>query len=459
MTIAAAESTPLDDIRARAAEILAVDRASREELLALQNARLKDLLRHAVQHSAYYREAFGSDASEAALSDLPTLPKPLLMDQFDRIVTDPSIRSADVRRFLAGAGPGDSYRGGYRVFATSGSSGTPGLFLYSHGEFADWIAVGVARLLRVGVGPDTRLIAIGAPGDVHITRQLFAAFQRGRPGVPRLSVETPLPELVAALNGYQPEAVIAYASMLGLLAEEQLEGRLAIQPRVTITTSEVLTEETSRRAESAWGSEPLNTYAATEAPGIAFTSLARVGMHVAEESVVVEVVDGNGHRVDPGCPGSKVLLTNLVNRAQPLIRYELADAVTLAEPPDPAGLPFLRIARVDGRSDDILLLPAADGGTVSVHPRRLCAPFTALVEVRQYQIVHGRDGRLRVRIVPRPTAPTDLPERVRAAVVLELEEAGVLEPAVGVEVVDEIEREPGQAAKVKLVVSEALRAT
>jgi phenylacetate-CoA ligase len=125
---------------------------------------------------------------------------------------------------------------------------------------------------------------------VRITRELFAAFQRGRSGVPRLSVETPLPELVAALNGYQPEAVIAYASVLGLLAEEQLEGRLAIQPRVTITTSEVLTEETSRRAESAWGSEPLNTYAATEAPGIAFTSLARVGMHVAEESVVVEVV-------------------------------------------------------------------------------------------------------------------------------------------------------------------------
>ena len=178
-------------------------------------------------------------------------------------------------------------------------------------------------------------------------------------------------------------------------------------------------------------------------------------MHVAEESVVVEVVDEAGRPVEPDRPGSKVLLTNLVNRAQPLIRDELADAVTLAEGPDPAGLPFLRIARVDGRSDDILSLPAAAGGTVAVHPRRLCAPFTGLVDVRQYQIVHCRDGRLRSRIVPRASAPVDLPERVRTAVVRELAKAGVLEPRVEVEVVEAIEREPGQAAKVKLVVSEA----
>src|SRR5512133_3466524 len=100
MTTAAAESTPLDGIRARAGEILAVDRAAREELLALRQARVKDLLRHAVQHSSYYREALGPDAPETELADLPSLPKPELMDHFDRIVTDPAIRAADIQQFL-----------------------------------------------------------------------------------------------------------------------------------------------------------------------------------------------------------------------------------------------------------------------------------------------------------------------------------------------------------------------
>jgi phenylacetate-coenzyme A ligase PaaK-like adenylate-forming protein len=294
---------------------------------------------------------------------------------------------------------------------------------------------------------------------VHISRQLFAAFQSGRDGVPRLSVTTPLPEAIAALNRYRPDAVIGYASVLGTLAEEQLEGRLAIEPRATIATSEVVTDETGRRVEAAWGSEPFNVYAATEAPGIASGSPERVGMHVWEESVVVEVVDDEGRPVPPGVPGDKVLLTSLVSRVQPLIRYELSDSVVVADGPDPSGRPFLRLARVDGRSDDILAFPAAEGGTVEVHPHQMRAPFSTLVAIRQYQIVHARDGVLRVRIVPRASVSSDVRERVQTAVRRELERAGAAQPRVDVEVVDRIEREQGHAAKVKLVVSEVPRRT
>lgn len=161
----------------------------------------------------------------------------------------------------------------------------------------------------------------------------------------------------------------------------------------------MLTDETISRVRDAWGSPPVNAYAATEAPGIATDSLERVGMHVWEESVVVEVVDDRNRPVPPGVPGSKVLLTNLVNHALPLIRYELSDSVVLAEGPDPSGHPFTRIARVDGRSDDILSFPGRDGLAVRVHPHRLRSPFSTLLEVRQYQIVHRRDGALRVDIV------------------------------------------------------------
>jgi len=440
-----------DEIRAHAGEILALDGWPRERLLELQRARLRDTISYAVEHSPYYREELGRDAADAELADLPTLSKPRLMEGFDSVVTDPRLRADDLRAFLTHAEPGDSFLGEYRVFGTSGATGVPGLFVYSHGEFAHWVAVGLARLARLGVTADTRLIAIGAPGDVHITRQLFAAFQAGREGVPRLSVVTPTAELVDALNGYRPEGLIAYASIVGALAEEQLDGRLAIAPRFTIATSEGLTDEIARRAQEAWGAAPFNTYAATEAPGIAMGSPERVGMHVCEESVIVEVVDAENRPVSGGEPGSKVLLTSLTNRAQPLIRYELSDAVVLAEGPDPSGRPFVRIARVDGRTSDILRFRAAAGGEVPVHPFRLRAPFSALLDVRQYQLVHERDGAILARVVLRPDAPDDLVTRVRDALVHELVAAGVAEPAVRVEAVAAIEREGGHAAKVKLV--------
>jgi hypothetical protein len=102
-----------------------------------------------------------------------------------------------------------------------------------------------------------------------------------------------------------------------------------------------------------------------------------------------------------------VLLTSLVSRAQPLIRYELTDSVTLDGGPNPLGLPY-------ARSDDVVTLPAAGGGRVAVYPFRLQAPLSGLLEVRQYRVVHEPAG-LQVRVALREEAPADTPVRVRDA--------------------------------------------
>jgi phenylacetate-CoA ligase len=184
-----------------------------------------------------------------------------------------------------------------------------------------------------------------------------------------VSVTTPIDELSAALEAYQPEVIGGYPSVISLLAEEQHRGRLAIAPRVVLTTSEVLTDAAAARIASAW-TAPVQGYFTTEVGVVAAGSLDHVGMHVCEEAIV-EVVDERGRPVAPGSLGSKLLLTNLVNRTQPLIRYELTDAVQLAADADPSGRPFERIVRIDGRSDDTLRLPATGGGEVIV--RTVCA--------------------------------------------------------------------------------------
>jgi hypothetical protein len=85
-----------------------------------------------------------------------------------------------------------------------------------------------------------------------------------------------------------------------------------------------------------------------------------------------------------------------------------------------------------------------------VHPFRLQAPFSELLEVRQYQVVHDLAG-LHVAVVLRDRAPADTPVRVRAALVRELRDAGAVPPPIEVTPVPEIGRDPGHGAKFKLV--------
>lgn len=87
-------------------------------------------------------------------------------------------------------------------------------------------------------------------------------------------------------------------------------------------------------------------------------------------------------------------------------------------------------------------------------PYRLGAPFAELPEARQFQVVWDGE-RLEVRVALRPDAPADTPERVRAAVTEALEAAGATPPPIRIAPVTEPEREPGHAAKVKLIKSTA----
>jgi hypothetical protein len=87
---------------------------------------------------------------------------------------------------------------------------------------------------------------------------------------------------------------------------------------------------------------------------------------------------------------------------------------------------------------------------VAVHPFRLRAPFSELLEVRQYQVVHDPAG-LHVTVVLREDAPADTPARVAAALVRELRDAGAVPPPVEVTPVAGIDRDPGHGAKLELV--------
>jgi phenylacetate-coenzyme A ligase PaaK-like adenylate-forming protein len=442
-TMAPPDRAAIDRIRALAGELLAHDAWSREQLERHQRERLLAVLRHAVAASPYYRETLGraATAADVDLAALPVLTKETLLERFDEIVTDPRIRRAGVEAHMAGPTAGEPFLGAYRVFSTSGTTGLRGLMVYDADDMAMGSAVSLRAIARQGVGPDTRLVAIGSPDPLHLSRQIFAAFQAGRTGVPRLSVMTPLPEMVAALNSYRPEALICYPTVAALLADEQAEGRLDIAPGVVACGAEPITADIVRRVEGAWGVRPANIYPTTEVPVVASSSPQDPCLDIAEDLVVVEV--------EP----DRILVTSLASRALPLVRYEIGDVVTRADGPSPAGRPYRRLASVEGRTGDVLRLAARDGGRVAIHPFRLGRPLVAFPDVRQFQVLVAGEH-VTMRVVLRPEAPRDVPDRLRAAIVAELEDAGAAAPGVAVEPVAAIARERGPGAKLKLVRSE-----
>jgi phenylacetate-CoA ligase len=207
----------------------------------------------------------------------------------------------------------------------------------------------------------------------------------------RLAASEPLETIVERLNAWQPEVLIAYASMMRVLADEQLAGRLQVAPRAVMNSSEVLTEETRRRIVQVWGERLFNQYAATEIGSLAAECEHHRGMHLMEDLVMVEVVDQNNHPVPPGTYGDKLLITVLGSRTQPLIRYELSDSVRLSMEHCPSGHPFRLVDGIQGRVEDVLSFPSEAFGVVQVHPLAFSRVMDTL-PVSGWQVIQEADG-------------------------------------------------------------------
>jgi phenylacetate-CoA ligase len=438
----------------RLAELMARDAWSREELLAHQRERLRALLEHAAERSPYYRDALGPGAADRPLESLPTLSKTTLMARWDRIACDPELTLAGAEAHIDGPDAAALHLGRFRIASTSGATRLRGLFAYGREDFALWVAACLRSTARLGVRPGMSIVSVAAHDPVHISKHIYAALRTGT-ARPQLHALMPTAELVAALNLARPDALMGYASMVGLLADEQLCGRLRIAPRVVACASEPLTDDVRARVRAAWGSDPANVYASTEAFLVgAGTPATPDALEIPEDLLIVEVVDADNRPVPDGEVGEKLLLTNLGNFTQPLIRYELSDRVARGAGPNPAGRPYAWLQAVEGRTDDTLRLPGRGGGVVSVLPYRLGAPFAHLPHVRQFQI-EWDGARLTIRVVLRCTAPADTPARVHDAVSATLLEAGAAPVPIAVVRVCALEREPGPAAKLKLIRSTA----
>jgi phenylacetate-coenzyme A ligase PaaK-like adenylate-forming protein len=430
---------------------------SRPALIDHQQRALADLRRWARERSPFYRDTHrGLDS--APLEALPIVDKCTLMREFDRVCTDPRIRLSGARAHLA-ADPGtDLYLDRYVVLSTSGSTGQQGVFLFDPDEWIDALAA-ITRPLawsktapRPWTRPRSTFVASTMPG--HYSCRI--AQDLATPLAPSLRCDAgwPLETLLRRLDDWQPQILATYPSVLASLCEAQAAGRLRIAPRHIGTSAEVLPDGLRQRVRQVFGVDVRDTYGATELAPIA-TECEAGFLHLLEDRAIVEIADAEGRSLPPGETGSQLLLTVLHRRTQPLIRYSLGDRVRELPGICPCGRALRRLAVVEGRIEESLLLPSSGTGpAVVVHPNLLHGALEGLAhggwQVRQS--VDREHPHLRVLLLRTPESAADASAAVHRTLDTLFRRLGIRPPTLDVQWVQSLPR--GATGKAPLIARE-----
>ena len=412
-----------------AAELTLTTRAPPAWRTVRARHRLASLLAHARSHSPFWRDRLaGVDPSRTPLPTLPVLHKTELMANFDAAVCDPRLRLQDLRTFLADPrriGEGFGVPGmadTCTVWESSGSTGEPAVFVQDAGAMAVYDALEAWRRsdwtqwLRPSW--NTSLVFLGATGGHFASTVSVERLRRLNPWLaPHLhsvGFLQPWPRILEQLNALRPDVIATYPSAAAILADERQRGRLRASPRAIWTGGETLTAASRRHIEQAFGCPVRDSYGASEFLCIA-AACAHGHLHVNDDWVLLEPVDERGRPVPAGETGASVLLTNLANALQPLIRYDLGDRVSLHEGRCACGS-TLPVVRVEGRIDDTLALEGDDGRPVRLLPLALCTLLEDDAGVYDFQLRRAGPRELELRLGDAP----GLPEAagVRAAEVL-----------------------------------------
>jgi phenylacetate-CoA ligase len=392
-----------------------------------QRERLAELVAYARARSPYYEERYRD--LPARVEDVRLLPvtnKKQLMARFDDWTTDRDVTLERARTFAADPDlVGKPFVGKYTLVTTSGTTGTPGIFLLDERTHAVTNAIALVTVSRLRFHDWRRLLAkrgrmamVMATGG-HFASAVGAALlrrtERGRRRVGVFPATTPMSQLVEQLNAFEPGILAPYASVAQLLAIEQEEGRLHIHPVLIAISAEGLPPEEYDRIARTFQAEVLNSYAASECTFLS-ANCDEGWLHVNADWAILEPVDAHHEPVAPGTTSHTVLLTNLANRLQPVIRYDLGDSVVQRPDACPCGSPLPAI-RVQGRAADVLTVLGDRDGRVRIPPLAFSITLEGLPGIESYQIVQLTPTRLRFRfLVEKGANPEAVWEGARGAI-------------------------------------------
>ncbi len=267
-----------------------------------------------------------------------------------------------------------------RLHASSGTTGQATVIYYTREDINAWAELLARSMYMTGV----------RPGDVFQNMMGYGLFTGGlgfHYGAECLGCLT-IPagagnskRQVQLLRDFQTTVIHIIPSfalyLLNTLNAEGVDPR-DLPLRIAFIGAEPHTEDMRRRIEAAYGLKAYNSYGLSEmnGPGVAFECPEQNGMHVWEDAYFPEVLDPQTlEPVPPGVTG-ELVFTNLTRRGMPLLRYRSRDLASYDDTPCPCGRTARRLSRIQGRSDDMIIIKG-----VNVFPMQIEKVLMALPEV------------------------------------------------------------------------------
>jgi phenylacetate-CoA ligase len=367
----------------------AAETQSPEERARLQLARLQQTLAWTTARVPFYRERLAG-LEVRRLEDLARLPFTRKSDLRDHY---PFGLLAVPREQIA------------RVHASSGTRGKPTVVGYTAEDLEVWREVMARVMVAAGARPGDMLhIAFGYglfTGGLGFHQ---GAERLGLTVVPASSGHTARQGLL--LRDLRPAGLCATPSFALHIAETLAAEGVKPQNlglRYGMFGAEPWTEAMRRAIEAGLGLRAYDIYGLSEivGPGVSGECEAREGLHIADDHFLPEVVDpASGEVLGPGRPG-ELVLTTLTKRGMPLVRYRTGDVTALEPTPCRCGRTSVRMHRLVGRADDMLVVRG-----VNVYPSEVEAALLGLADLApHYLLVVDRRSalaRLEVQVEPTP---------------------------------------------------------
>ena len=326
-----------------------IETMSREEIKKLQLERLQKTIRHCM-NSPFYKKRF----EEAGL-------KPEDIKTLEDVRKIPFTTKQDLR---------DTYPFGLasvplskcvRLHSSSGTTGNPTVILHTQKDLDEW-ANAVARCLwMVGLRPDD--VFQNSSGYGMFTGGL--GFQYGAERLGMLTVPAAAGNSlrqIKFIKDFGTTAIHAIPSYLTRLHEvmekEGVDPRKDTKLKVFAIGAEPHTEEQRKRIEDMFGVKAYNSFGMSEmcGPGVAFECKEQNGLHFWEDYYIVEIVDPETLEPAPDGQIGELVLTTLNRDAMPLLRYRTRDLTRVLPGDCPCGRKHIRLDRMKGRSDDMMVL-------------------------------------------------------------------------------------------------------
>jgi phenylacetate-CoA ligase len=376
------------------------------ELAALQTARLREAVTRAGR-VPFYRDALSkADVTPASLRGVADVRRLPFTTKDDLRRSYPLGLLAVPRAEVA------------RIHGSSGTTGLPTFVAYTKRDLETWAGLCARFLVAGGLRPEHTVHVAFGYGLFTGGFGLHYGIERvGAAVVPAAGGNTPRQvRLISDLSAEVLVCTPSYALHIGEVARAEGLRPGDLPLRFGHFGGEPWTEEMRGEIERSLGILAFNNYGLSEVigPGVAGECCARDGMHVSEDHFLVECLDPETLAPVPEGEVGELVFTTLTKEAMPVLRYRTRDLAALDRRPCPCGRTGVRMSRVRGRSDDMLIVRG-----VNVFPSQI---EEALLRVEgtapHYLIEISRPGTLDEAVVKVEVRPEDFRDEMRQMVEL-----------------------------------------